>query len=350
MRSATSMLASGLALVLCGTCHPQAIDRGGPEELARSLVEAINGRSLERRVAILHPATRACMTPETDAYFSWIFSRQLKYTIPQGKYKTLVEPVAAPMDLNKLLYPVRPSHLLRLDFETAPHSSTTLVLQIARHDGRWYEVLACPGPELVAGAQRSQAETERQEKRAQEVLSSAGESLRAEVAAMAKDGRRVDAIRKVAAATGEDLAVARRVVELLVEAGSSAMEPKFVSDSKLLGAPKTDSGNPRMDLVMREVERRPAVSVLNIETNVVGSTVGSSFFLLCSVRELAKLRGDYRFIVKVEKHGRPAQWIVGFLASRNDSLEGLGPEFRHLRSPQDIIDLEQYAPICQMMK
>ena len=117
----------------------------------------------------------------------------------------------------------------------------------------------------------------------------------------------------------------------------------FESDSKRLG-------NSKMDIVVREVERRPFVSVLNIEVNTVGSSVGSSFFLLCSVRQLARLRGNYRYIAKIEKHNKPAQMIVGFLDGQEASLDKLGQEFRTLKSPQDVIDLEQFASICDTMK
>ena len=117
----------------------------------------------------------------------------------------------------------------------------------------------------------------------------------------------------------------------------------FESDSKRLG-------NSKMDIVVREVERRPFVSVLNIEINTVGSSVGSSFFLLCSVRQLARLRGNYRYIAKIEKHGKPAQMIVGFLDAKDASIDKLGQEFRALKSPQDVLDLEQFASICDMMK
>jgi len=124
---------------------------------------------------------------------------------------------------------------------------------------------------------------------------------------------------------------------------SAALAQNFEAHSKRLGDGK-------MDIVIREIERRPRVSVLEIEVNKVGSSVGSSFFILCSVRQMARQRGNARYAVKIEEHGNPARMIVGFLATENESQEGLGPPFDTQRTPREVIDLEQFAPICEMMK
>jgi hypothetical protein len=77
-----------------------------------------------------------------------------------------------------------------------------------------------------------------------------------------------------------------------------------------------------MDIVLTESERLPRASVVDIEIKSVGSSVGSSFFIVCSLRDLARQRGGYRYIVKVERlPGRPHQMLVGFLESADDSLK-----------------------------
>jgi hypothetical protein len=117
----------------------------------------------------------------------------------------------------------------------------------------------------------------------------------------------------------------------------------FESHSKRLGEDK-------MDIVVREVERRPRVSVLDVEIRSVGSSVGSSFFILCSVRQLAQQRGNHRYVAKIEKHGKTMQMMVGFLARQDESPANLGYEFSSLTAPKDVIDLEQFAPICDAKK
>ena len=47
-------------------------------------------------------------------------------------------------------YPVRPTHLLQIDFATGSNSSTTLLLQVVREGQEWREVVPCPRPETIA--------------------------------------------------------------------------------------------------------------------------------------------------------------------------------------------------------
>ena len=126
-------------------------------------------------------------------------------------------------------------------------------------------------------------------------------------------------------------------------AASAAQGQLFESDSKRLGASK-------MDIVVREIERRERSSVVEIKINTVGSSVGSSFFLLCSLRRLALERGGYRYIVKIEEHPKRGQMLVGFLRSPDEGLATLGKEFSAVTAKDAVIDLEQFAEICAQMK
>ena len=101
-----------------------------------------------------------------------------------------------------------------------------------------------------------------------------------------------------------------------------------------------------MDIVLTETERLARTSIVEIQIKTIGSSVGSSFFLLCSIRDLARQRGNYRYVVKVEEQPRHNQMLVGFL---NDSAEA--PELLDTRlAGQKVIDLEYFAPMCDTMK
>lgn len=101
-----------------------------------------------------------------------------------------------------------------------------------------------------------------------------------------------------------------------------------------------------MDIVVREIERRPRASVLEVEIRRVGSSVGASFFLLCSIRRLAAARGGYRVVVKVEEHPRPGQMLVGFLAAVDEPPAQADPAFRDLVGRAQVVALEPFAPVC----
>ncbi len=113
----------------------------------------------------------------------------------------------------------------------------------------------------------------------------------------------------------------------------------FRSDSKRLKSTN-------MDIVITETERSERTSVVHIQIKAIGSSVGSSFFLLCSVRGLAQQRGPYRYIAKAEGQPHPNHMLIGFLKSLTDKPEQLDPRLMG----QQVIDLEQFAPICDKMK
>jgi len=131
-------------------------------------------------------------------------------------------------------------------------------------------------------------------------------------------------------------------LEILLVALPGARGQLFEADSKQFGSSK-------MDIVLKEVERKPRASVVEIRINSVGSSVGSSFFILCSIRQLAKLRGPYRYIVKLEEQPKRNQMLLGFLGDGEESPAFAGPEFSRV-GREAIIDLEQFAPICDSMK
>jgi hypothetical protein len=125
-------------------------------------------------------------------------------------------------------------------------------------------------------------------------------------------------------------------------AAAAAQGQFYESDSKRLGDGK-------MDVVITEIERRPRASVIEIKINAPGSSVGSSFFILCSIRQLAELRGGYRHVVKLEQYPERNQMLIGFLRDAAESPSAAGPEFSALTEPGSVIDLEPFAPICDAM-
>jgi hypothetical protein len=125
---------------------------------------------------------------------------------------------------------------------------------------------------------------------------------------------------------------------ILIVALPDARGQLFEADSKQFGSSK-------MDIVLKEIERRPRASVVEIKI----TSVGSSFFILCSIRQLAKLRGPYRYIVKLEEQPKRNQMLVGFLGDAEESPASAGPEFSRA-GREAVIDLEQFAPVCDSMK
>lgn len=208
----------GLVLLSPLWCSAQVADPGQPEAFAKEFVEAVNSKNAERRLALLHPQSRACINAQTQPYYDWIFSRQSRHVIPAA-YKVTTNPVPGDTPLmsdGRSDYPLRPTQQLQIDFETGPYRSTSIILLIARDGAGWREVLPCPRPDAIAGIRVVEAERAQQERRVRSLVAKLADPLRAEIIALARQGRRIDAIKKYRAATGEDLSTAKSVVDLLV--------------------------------------------------------------------------------------------------------------------------------------
>ncbi|MSQ63075.1 MAG: hypothetical protein EXR33_04450 [Betaproteobacteria bacterium] len=118
--------------------------------------------------------------------------------------------------------------------------------------------------------------------------------------------------------------------------------PLFESHSAGLGGGK-------MDISIRETERRPRASVLDIDVRQIGSSVGSSFFILCSVRKLDRARGGTGHIVKLDDTPGRGQMLIGFLKSADEPPGNTDPAFAAAGSKAQVIELEQFGAICDPM-
>jgi hypothetical protein len=210
------LLAIGLA-ALPAPAAGQADRPDRPLAFAPRLVAAINGKDLERRRALMHPRTLACVTPQTRPYFEEMLASQFRHTIP-ASHRVRAETVAAdrPLSFGKgVEFPLRPTHEVHIDYETGPHKSTTIIAFVAYTKAGWREVGVCMKPEIVPRLQAAKEAREKQEKRVQWLAANMPQDLRADVLRLVAAGRKIDAIREFQNASGEDLSTARSVVELI---------------------------------------------------------------------------------------------------------------------------------------
>ena len=200
-----------------------SVDRARPQDddqaraFVASVVEALNGKSAERRRALLHPKSLPCAIIGPDSFYTWMVTRQFKDPVP-ADYKWKITPVPPDQPLmfaDKFDYPVRPTHILQLDFELAPHRGKTMLLHLVRDAHRWYEMTPCPRPETIAAARAARQAEARRAERVKTLVAAMPAELKRQVLELVKVGRRLDATKHYQAASGEDLTTAVEVLELL---------------------------------------------------------------------------------------------------------------------------------------
>ena len=99
-------------------------------------------------------------------------------------------------------------------------------------------------------------------------------------------------------------------------------------------------------VTVTETERAVRYSVLRITHEGRLPSVGSSFFIACSVLNLARERG-FRYVAQLETSG---MLKIGFLDRLDDDpVKVVGVEFTGLPAERKY-DAEQFAPICDLSK
>jgi ribosomal protein L7/L12 len=188
------------------------------DAFVKTLVDAINSKQSAQRRALLHTDSLRCTTPGKDLLLDEQFARQARFPIPGTvAWRLTAAPPGRPMFGDRFDYPVRPTHLMQLDVKGENNETMYVVLQLARQQGLWREVVGCPKPETAAAATRvALARAEGQEK-VNLLLKTMAPQLRADVLALLKSGRKADAIGAYRDVSGADLATATSVVEALAK-------------------------------------------------------------------------------------------------------------------------------------
>ena len=194
----------------------------GHRTFAAQYVATLASGDTQRMRALIHPGSLACITDRNRDFFDDAIARSMRPAAVESHRVTSVrridaaEPPGVPRALGA--YPVPPTHRIQIDVSAGPNRSWTIIRDLAAVDGAWLALVVCPTDEgLAAFRQVRRAEAD-EHARARELAGAIHPPLAAELRALLQNGRRIEAIRRYRQATGEGLAVSRRVVELL-EAG-----------------------------------------------------------------------------------------------------------------------------------
>lgn len=185
---------------------------------AQAYLTAITGSDIERYVRLLHPRTRACITPGNAEFFNTIFERRVRRFArnPQLSVRKLKETrmITAARN-NGLNYPERPTHAFSIELISSGPNQYSVTAFGVRENGIWYEVLPCPSSKSLEQMKEAKLRNAADSIRARALADSLQEPLRTELLTLLTDSGSVTATKRYAEATQVDLTMARRVVKVL---------------------------------------------------------------------------------------------------------------------------------------
>jgi hypothetical protein len=121
-------------------------EKGTPEQqaLARKVAEAMSSKDYAAMEQLVAPSTLKCIGKNKD-FLQDRIKRQFALPISR-KFKLTVTKLP-PNLMNKsqyATYPVPPTHLMGMEFDTPDGNHDTVNLPIGQEDGNWYEAQPCP--------------------------------------------------------------------------------------------------------------------------------------------------------------------------------------------------------------
>lgn len=200
------------------TGNARSADDSAAQAFVQKVVAAINRNDMDARKKLMHPDAMACDQALKQAMADAAYApKQSK--IPPG-YRWHISKMPAGMAgwfPDKFDYPVRPTHQLQIDFDITPTRSESTLLQMVRYGNEWREVTGCPKPETVLEAKQAAKSRGKQEEHIRELAANIAPKLKGEVLQFLAEGRKIDAYLYYRNATNEDLAVAKGVIEQLMQ-------------------------------------------------------------------------------------------------------------------------------------
>jgi hypothetical protein len=222
-RSIAAVLFGALALVARGA--QGAGGAASPEAFADRFVAAINSKDAEQLRALIDRRSLACLTAEAPDLLSFSVSNWLSHSISPG-YKTTIEDIGPDATLlmdvfmpGRFAYPARPTRKVQIQSEITESKFELEDAEIGVDADGWKIILGCPKPGTAAwmkqAREEGQAKHAERAKAADAVVAGMSPEHRAELAAMAKDGRIIDAYHKVQNDSQVDLTTAVLVMKIV---------------------------------------------------------------------------------------------------------------------------------------
>jgi hypothetical protein len=216
-----------LIVALLPTGYVWGADDPAAKIFVNKIVAAINRDDNDARKSLMHPDALSCDQALKRAMAEGAFAPRQGPIPTAYRWRISAMPNGtAGWFPDKFDYPVLPTHQLHIDFQTAPNKTEGIMLQIVRYRNEWREITGCPKESTIIEARHAAKTRGQQEERIQSLTTSIAPKLKEEIMRHLADGRKIDAIIHFRNMTNEELAVAKGVVEQLMQQAETRSDKK----------------------------------------------------------------------------------------------------------------------------
>ena len=202
------------------------------QSFAEPFIAAVNSKDATQMTAMIHSASLACLTGDNAPFLAETIAGVFSRNIPAGR-SIAAQAVAANVPLladrlfpDRFTYPIRPTRVIRIEYDSGSHASVALLQEIAPDGDVWKQVLPCPKDGTLAWMKEArEAKAKRDAEQAPAVdalLARMTPAQRDELVAMARDGKPKEAVGKLQTDMQADEPIAYLAVKKLIQQDTSA--------------------------------------------------------------------------------------------------------------------------------
>jgi hypothetical protein len=207
-------------LSLIAVCGAQAQSQSVPGDIkafAAQYVAALNSKDAARLLALQHPKSLACMTPENKDFYDWTMAMQMRESIPANYMLSVMPPNEGNLKALESMgerWPLKPEQEVHIDYQQGEDSGS-VVVWLVRENGRLFGDFPCATDAAVKQFRDSAAARKAADARYKALADGIKEPLRSELVTMLRAHETGRATDRYHQATGQDMQTSMFVINAL---------------------------------------------------------------------------------------------------------------------------------------
>lgn len=127
-----------------------AVNNETPETLAEQFIAAVNTKNKEKQKATIHPQCFADLSPVQKDYLEETLARDFRKTIPEKRTVKVTKLDGGMLPFGDMVvWPLKPTHQLEIEFSTGENSSSNIIRFIAKDKDRWFIIVPMINREIA---------------------------------------------------------------------------------------------------------------------------------------------------------------------------------------------------------